>query len=907
MRCLAPLLTVAMAASGVVASSWFPGSKAIYNKWHETELERWLSDHEIPYPTPADRKDLESLVEKNWNDLIIEPYNKWDTARLSSYLKAKGKDARADADEAKDSLVSQVKANWYETEEATQNGWANVKDWILDTWTESQLKSFCDKHGIPVPQPRHRDTILQKARSAYETAARKAGETASYPGNWLYASWSESDLKSWLAYLNAQSQAASASASAQAAYATLTDMIIDAWSESQLKDFADKNGIPVPQGTRVNELRALLRKHRAEFLGDTVGASAKSAFGAATSNARNEYAKATDSASLAAQDAFNQAVGLWSESRLKAYLDARGVPVPQRSSVDDLRALVRKHSHKAASGWTAWTFDDFSRKNLEEYLSKHGDKAARTAAKKKDASRDDLVKAAQSAYSSASTAGGATYASATSYISSATAAAKDSAFDSWSHSDLKAYLDSYGVPVPQGSKIDELRALARRQSTYFKHGTSSPGGTIFAKIEETAREGWNWISHQLNLGSQAAQEKAAEAEAVVKAKAKQAREELSQDRPALGQTRHTWALDPAASHFVPNGTDMEEVARKHFFHHGKDVSLWASCFADVLTVLNHGSPLTSAIQQNAHERDACHWCQLRQFPSHLVAPVTVVNDVDDQILPRGFRFIDKSVLGTGVTPADESFRSGCNCWDSASCQFAGCQCLAELDEDIDSDDGSSGNERPGTGGDLERKAYAYHTHGAKAGLLRSKLYDSKIPLYECHQGCSCASDCPNRVVERGRTISLQIFRTEDRGWGVRTQEALKKGQFVDRYLGEIITSVEADRRRDAAAVSQRKDVYLFALDKFTDPDSLDPRLRGPPLEVDGEFMSGPTRFINHSCEPNLRIFARVGDHADKHLHDLALFAIRDIQPGEELTFDYVDGVSQDPDDEQDGMTRSEHH
>jgi histone-lysine N-methyltransferase SUV39H len=40
----------------------------------------------------------------------------------------------------------------------------------------------------------------------------------------------------------------------------------------------------------------------------------------------------------------------------------------------------------------------------------------------------------------------------------------------------------------------------------------------------------------------------------------------------------------------------------------------------------------------------------------------------------------------------------------------------------------------------------------------------------------------------------------------------------------------------------------------------------------------------------MRIFARVRDHADKHLHDLALFALRDIPRGEELTFDYVDGV-----------------
>lgn len=134
--------------------------------------------------------------------------------------------------------------------------------------------------------------------------------------------------------------------------------------------------------------------------------------------------------------------------------------------------------------------------------------------------------------------------------------------------------------------------------------------------------------------------------------------------------------------------------------------------------------------------------------------------------------------------------------------------------------------------------------------------------------------------------------------GVRATETLKKGQFVDCYLGEVITAAEADRRRAASAIAQRKDVYLFALDKFTEPDSLDPRLQGPPLEVDGEFMSGPTRFINHCCNPNLRIFARVGDHADKHLHDLALFALRDIPRGEELTFDYISGADdhEEPED-----------
>jgi hypothetical protein len=205
------------------------------------------------------------------------------------------------------------------------------------------------------------------------------------------------------------------------------------------------NNVQVPQGSKVNELRALVRKHKAEILGNTYSASAASAFGAATSKAGNQYAQATDSASLAAQEAFNEAVGTWSESRLKAYLDARGVPVPHGSKTDELRALVRKNAHKAAHPYNAWIWDDLSLENLKKYLVDSGDVAAKKTAEKTGATRDELVSAAQSAYSSASSAGGDGYASATSYLSKATDAAKQSTFDTWSASELKSYLDSYGV------------------------------------------------------------------------------------------------------------------------------------------------------------------------------------------------------------------------------------------------------------------------------------------------------------------------------------------------------------------------------------------------------------------------------------------------------------------------------
>lgn len=157
-----------------------------YNKWHETELERWLSDHNVPYPAAATRNDLESLVRDNWHDNVVAPYQGWDASQLRSYLQAKGQQAK----DTQEGLVDQVKGSWYETEDKSQQAWGDVRDWIFDTWTDSELKEFCDKHGITVPQPRNRDVLISKVRANYDSAAKKAGETAAYPGDWLYESWS---------------------------------------------------------------------------------------------------------------------------------------------------------------------------------------------------------------------------------------------------------------------------------------------------------------------------------------------------------------------------------------------------------------------------------------------------------------------------------------------------------------------------------------------------------------------------------------------------------------------------------------------------------------------------------------------------------------------------------------------
>lgn len=375
------------AVQTVAASSWF--GKTVYNKWHETELERWLSDHNVPYPTPADRKDLENLVKDSWNDNVVTPYKKWDSDQLIKYISSTGEDIQKSATKNKDILVEQVQAGWKGTEDSATDAYGNVKDWIFDTWTDSQLKAFCDRNNIPVPQPRNRDVLLKTVRSNYQAAATKLNEYYAYPGDWIYQSWSNSDLKAWAdergipvpqpnkrdeliaavrrnSYSASQALSAWSSAiasSAAAATQTVNDAIFETWSDSQLKKWADERGINVPQGSKRNEMIALARKHNAQLQAEAskYSSSAASAYGAATSKAGNEYAKATNDASLKLEE-LKEAV--WS------YVDWAK---EQIGIAEDKVEAAKKSGYKSASS-----------------VSKAASKTASSASKRASKAYDEL-------------------------------------------------------------------------------------------------------------------------------------------------------------------------------------------------------------------------------------------------------------------------------------------------------------------------------------------------------------------------------------------------------------------------------------------------------------------------------------------------------------------------------------
>lgn len=97
------------------------------------------------------------------------------------------------------------------------------------------------------------------------------------------------------------------------------------------------------------------------------------------------------------------------------------------------------------------------------------------------------------------------------------------------------------------------------------------------------------------------------------------------------------------------------------------------------------------------------------------------------------------------------------------------------------------------------------------------------------------------------------------------------------YVGELLTQVEASKRGQLYAEYNAS--YLCNLDHPTVAQE-------DHLVIDGCKMSNVARFINHSCEGNLRMYRVYTETLDPRIFRIGLYACRDIEIGEELTYDY---------------------
>jgi SET domain-containing protein len=113
-------------------------------------------------------------------------------------------------------------------------------------------------------------------------------------------------------------------------------------------------------------------------------------------------------------------------------------------------------------------------------------------------------------------------------------------------------------------------------------------------------------------------------------------------------------------------------------------------------------------------------------------------------------------------------------------------------------------------------------------------------------------------------LIVEVRQSPIHGRGVFALKRIKKGQRIIEYLGERIAPEEGESRYDDDAIDHPH-VLLFTVDEKT--------------VIDGGVNGNEAIYINHSCDPNCEA---VND--DGHI---SVDALRTIQPGGELSFDYA--------------------
>ncbi|KAG8372214.1 hypothetical protein BUALT_Bualt12G0043200 [Buddleja alternifolia] len=230
--------------------------------------------------------------------------------------------------------------------------------------------------------------------------------------------------------------------------------------------------------------------------------------------------------------------------------------------------------------------------------------------------------------------------------------------------------------------------------------------------------------------------------------------------------------------------------------------------------------------------------------------VSLVNDVDGEKGPAHFTYSSSLRYAKSFT---------------ASKPCAACHCL--------------GGCQPGTSCPCNQKNDGFIPYSSNGVLLTNKTL-----IHECGQSCACPITCRNRMSQAGVKVHFEVFKTKNRGWGLRSWDPIRAGGFICEYAGDVIKEDDFGNEND--------DNYVFDATRYYEPlggvsdDSAGSGKSPFPLVISGKNNGNVARFMNHSCSPNVFWQPVLRDsNNDSYLH-IAFFAIQHIPPMQELTFDY---------------------
>jgi SET domain-containing protein len=129
-----------------------------------------------------------------------------------------------------------------------------------------------------------------------------------------------------------------------------------------------------------------------------------------------------------------------------------------------------------------------------------------------------------------------------------------------------------------------------------------------------------------------------------------------------------------------------------------------------------------------------------------------------------------------------------------------------------------------------------------------------------------------KKIPRPRRAPLfEVRHSPIHGYGVFAARRIRKGTTIIEYLGDRVSHAQADARYEDKDPNDNH-TFLFTVDAKT--------------VIDAGVNGNEARYINHGCDPNCE-----STTLNKRIF---IEAIRTIQPGEELSYDYQ--IQRDNDD-----------
>uniref|UniRef100_A0A673J931 [histone H3]-lysine(4) N-trimethyltransferase n=1 Tax=Sinocyclocheilus rhinocerous TaxID=307959 RepID=A0A673J931_9TELE len=155
-------------------------------------------------------------------------------------------------------------------------------------------------------------------------------------------------------------------------------------------------------------------------------------------------------------------------------------------------------------------------------------------------------------------------------------------------------------------------------------------------------------------------------------------------------------------------------------------------------------------------------------------PLSCVNEIDNTP-PPSVAYSKERIPADGVfINTSSDFLVGCDCTDGCR-DKSKCSCHQLTLQATGCAPGGQINPNAG-----------YH----------NKRLEECLPtgMYECNKRCRCNPQmCTNRLVQHGLQVRLQLFKTQNKGWGIRCLDDVAKGSFVCIYAGKILTDDFADK------------------------------------------------------------------------------------------------------------------